>query len=73
MISGIQGWLQGAVFAVVALLSMPAVGSAQDHVVPPADHSKMKNAGVNIMPRAARNEMNEPIVTINASEFLVMK
>jgi len=44
------------------LLLVPLVGSAQDHVVPPAGHEKMENAGVNIMPKPkAWDDINKPL------------
>jgi 2-hydroxychromene-2-carboxylate isomerase len=57
-----QKRIQSAVLVAFALLLLPAVGSAQDHVLPPADHSKMKNAGVKIMPRPkAWDDIHKPL------------
>jgi 2-hydroxychromene-2-carboxylate isomerase len=62
-----QKRIQSAVLVAFALLLLPAVGSAQDHVLPPADHSKMKNAGVKIMPRPkAWDDIKTPL-TANVS------
>ena len=57
-----QKWIPSAVLVAFALLLLPAVGSAQDQVVPPADHSKMKNASVKVMPRPkAWDDIHKPL------------
>jgi hypothetical protein len=56
----------GALVALCVLL-LPAVGSAQDHALAPADHSKMKNAGVNIMSRPKAWDDIETPLTANVS------
>jgi 2-hydroxychromene-2-carboxylate isomerase len=62
-----QFWTKCAVLVALALLLFPAVGSAQDHGVPPADHSAMKNAGVKIMAKPkAWADINTPL-TANVS------
>lgn len=44
------------------LLIVPLLGFAQDHVVPPASHSEMKNADINIMPRPkAWDDIDKPL------------
>jgi 2-hydroxychromene-2-carboxylate isomerase len=44
------------------ILLVPLVGSAQDHVVPPADEKKMVNAGIKVMPRPkAWDDINKPL------------
>ena len=62
-----------AVLAGLFLL-VPLVGSAQDHVVPPAGHEKMVNAGIKVMPRPkAWDDINTPLTAaVTAKNPLVV-